>query len=87
MSLFLLRSSDGDDDVSINLKLQTLKNFEKGLKYFFDKQFPKASVTFDKVLTKNPNDIVAKYFVTKSAEYTISGAPQGWDMVNTMKSK
>lgn len=78
---------DGDDDISISLKLQTLKSFEKGLDYFFNKQFPQASVTFDEVLTKNPNDIVAKYFVTRSAEYTISGCPQEWDMVNTMKTK
>lgn len=78
---------DGDDNESVGLKTKTLKDFEKGLKYFVNKEFPKASAAFDKVLTKNPKDKVAKYFVTKSAEYTISGTPQDWDVVNTMKEK
>lgn len=78
---------DGDEDDCIALKIKTLKDFEKGLKYFFNKEFPKASAAFDKVLTKNEKDYVAKYFVTKSAEYTISGTPTDWDMVNTMDAK
>ncbi len=78
---------DGDEDENIVLKLKTLKHFEKGLKHFYNTEFPKASAVFDTVLTKNPNDKVAKYFVTKSAEYTISGTPENWDMVNKMHVK
>ncbi|GAA3568387.1 hypothetical protein GCM10022395_17950 [Snuella lapsa] len=78
---------DGDDDIEITLKIKTLKDFEKGMKHFLNKEFPKASAAFDKVLNKNTKDAVAKYFVTKSAEYTISGTPDDWDMVNTMRSK
>ncbi len=78
---------DGDDDISVALKIKTLKDFEKGLKHFFGKEFPKASAAFDRVLTKNPKDQVAKYFVTKSAEYTISGTPEDWDMVNVLDTK
>ncbi|NMH86152.1 tetratricopeptide repeat protein [Flavivirga algicola] len=78
---------DGDTMKSINLKTKTLKYFEKGLSHFYNKEFPKASAAFDTVLTKNPEDLVAKYFVTKSAEYTISGTPKHWDMVNKMKAK
>ena len=78
---------DGDDDEMILLKTKTLKNFEKGLRYFYKREFPKASAAFASVLAKNPKDKVAKYFVTKSAEYTISGTPKDWDMVNKMNSK
>ncbi|WP_242095031.1 tetratricopeptide repeat protein [Aestuariivivens sediminicola] len=78
---------DGDDDESIDLKKKTIKDFQKGLDHFFNKAFPKASAAFDKVLSKNPKDLVAKYFITKSAEYTISGTPVDWDMVNTLDKK
>ncbi|MEC3908531.1 tetratricopeptide repeat protein [Tamlana sp. 2201CG12-4] len=78
---------DGDQDDCVALKLKTLKNFEKGLKCFFNKEFPKASAAFDKVLIQNPNDKVAKYFITKSAEYTISGVSDDWGMVNEMREK
>lgn len=78
---------DGDDDEIILLKKKTLKKFEKGLKHFFNKEFPKASAAFDSILTENPEDTVAKYFIAKSAEYTISGTPQDWDMVNTINEK
>ncbi|MFG6687775.1 tetratricopeptide repeat protein [Mariniflexile sp. HNIBRBA6329] len=78
---------DGDEDEIILLKQKTLKKFEKGLKYFFNKEFPKASAAFDGVLTENQKDNVARYFISKSAEYTISGTPQYWDMVNTIDEK
>lgn len=78
---------DGDSPEMISLKTKTLKTFEKGLEYFFAKEFPKASAAFDKVLDENPKDAVAKYFITKSAEYTFSGAPKNWEMVNTMSEK
>jgi len=78
---------DGDDDNNFLLKTKTLKDFEKGLNYFFAKKFPKASGAFDKVLSKNQNDTIAKYFVTKSAEYIIAGVPQDWEVVNTMSEK
>ena len=78
---------DGDNEENITLKLETLKEFEKGMKYFFDKKFPKASAAFDNVLRKNAQDSVAKYFMTKSAEFTISGVSKDWEFVNTMQVK
>ena len=78
---------DGDTKEQIALKTKTIKDFEKGLKHFLNKEFPKASAMFDKVLNKNPNDQVARYFMTKSAEYTISGVPKDWEAINRMEVK
>ena len=78
---------DGDDEVQMALKIKTLKDFEKGLKHFLNREFPKSSALFDKVLGKNPNDGVAQYFMTKSAEYTISGVPKDWEVINKMETK
>ncbi|HMB64415.1 MAG TPA: tetratricopeptide repeat protein [Eudoraea sp.] len=78
---------DGDPENIVLLKKKTLSEFEKGIKFFIAHEFPKAMASFDKVLNKNPKDLVAKYFVTKSAEYTIAGAPKDGDVVNTMSEK
>jgi len=78
---------DGDETKSVELKTKALKDFKKGLDFFFAKEFPRASAAFDKVLGNNPNDSVAKYFVTRSAEYTISGTPKDWEVVNTLHEK
>ncbi|WP_282124130.1 tetratricopeptide repeat protein [Algibacter mikhailovii] len=78
---------DGDADDVILLKTKTLKTFEKGLKHFFNKEFPKASAIFDQVVLENPHDDVAKYFIKKAAEYTISGVPDDWNKVVNMSEK
>ncbi|MFI0429111.1 tetratricopeptide repeat protein [Mariniflexile sp. HMF6888] len=78
---------DGDEEEIIVLKQKTMKKFDKGLKLFSNKEFPKALAAFDSVLSINPQDKVAGFFLTKSAEYTISGAPYDWDMVNIMEEK
>lgn len=78
---------DGDEPAVVKNKIKTLKAFEKGIAHFLKNEFPAASAVFDKVLNKNTKDKVAKYFVTKSAEYTISGTPKDLEIVNTMNEK
>ncbi|WP_147297748.1 tetratricopeptide repeat protein [Seonamhaeicola aphaedonensis] len=78
---------DGDDSEQIELKKKTFENFEKGLKCFLNKEFPKASAMFDKIIRVNPKDEVAHYFLTKSAEYTFSGVPEDWEVINKMDMK
>ncbi len=86
-SIGIYECFDGDGPEMISLKTATLKTFEKGLEHFFTKEFHKASATFEEVLDQNPEDRVAKYFVTKSVEYTFSGAPKNWEMGNAMSEK
>ncbi len=78
---------DGDSISSISLKLETKKDYETGVQLFFDQQFEEASKTFDKVLSKNPNDSVVKYFHNKASIYAISGAPGNWQSVTVMHEK
>jgi hypothetical protein len=78
---------DGDEPRVRELKHKTLRDFEKGQKYFFSNSFPKAAAAFDKVLTQNPEDKVARYFVTKSAEFTISGVPDDTDIITILNEK
>ena len=79
---------DGDkNENSIELKRQTLNKFNEGIVQFMRGEFPKASAVFDKILSKNPDDLVAKYFISKSAEFTLSGFPKDWDVVTSMDQK
>jgi signal transduction histidine kinase/class 3 adenylate cyclase/uncharacterized protein HemY len=78
---------DGDIDTMIQLKLKTLNDFEKGMNHFFNKEFPKASASFDKVLREHNDDDVARYFMTRSAEFTIAGVDENWEFVNNLKVK
>ena len=78
---------DGDAPEVANLKKKTLEEYNKGLKHFFTNEFPRAMASFDKILNKNPDDLVAKYFVTKAAEYTIAGKPKDWEVVNILNEK
>ncbi|MEN8788056.1 MAG: ATP-binding protein, partial [Flavobacteriaceae bacterium] len=87
-SLGIYECFDGDkEEESIRLKKKSLKLFEKGTDLFMNGKFPKASAAFDKVLSQNPQDRVAKYFVSKSAEFTLSGFPDDWDVATSMDEK
>ncbi|MBC3759593.1 response regulator [Hyunsoonleella sp. SJ7] len=78
---------DGDEEESIALKKKTLTDFDKGFECFLQKEFKKASKHFQKVLTKNPKDGVANYFMGLSLKYVDSGAPEDWETFNRMKVK
>lgn len=78
---------DGDPVESITLKLETLKDYNKGIKLFFEQQFDKALQAFQKVLDKNPSDSVTQYFVKKSQEYAKEGISKDWQSVNVMDEK
>ena len=86
-SLGIYECIDGDSSESIALKIATKVDYEKGLDHFFNNKFQKAIESFDKVLNKNPNDQVVKYFIIKATEYTNSGVPKDWEVINTMNEK
>lgn len=78
---------DGDSFESISLKLATQKDYDKGVELFFKEKFEEASEMFEKVLTKNPEDSVVRYFQNKANIYAISGAPGNWQSVTVMHEK
>ena len=78
---------DGDTPECRSLKFKTMGDFRKGMDYFLANEFPKAGSVFDKVLRVNPEDKVARYFLTKTAEYTLNGIPDNPDFVNTLSEK
>ncbi len=78
---------DGDASELIALKANTQKDFELGLKQFFDREFPQAVATFDKVIKANSKDKTAQIFLNKSSRYIVQGVPDDWTGVEIMTFK
>ena len=69
---------DGGSDEMMALKLETKSDFEQGLFLYHDKQFPEASVHFNRVLQHNPKDEAARLYLQRAAHYMVNGVPEDW---------
>ena len=78
---------NGDIPEMMEQKLSTMVEFEKGLSYFFAKEFPEAAGAFNKVLKSCPMDETARLFLNKASAYTIKGVPEDWTGVEVMSTK
>ncbi|MFQ5630159.1 MAG: ATP-binding protein, partial [bacterium] len=78
---------DGDPERTIDLKLKTKADFERGLAFYLAKEFAEASVCFNKVLQKNPEDKTTKLYLERSAQFMVQGVPDGWEGVEAMEGK
>jgi two-component system sensor histidine kinase ChiS len=78
---------DGDEPETIDLKLQTRIEFEEGLKLFYRREFPEASVVFNKIAKKNDQDLAAVYFYKRSVQFAMTGVPDDWTGVEKLEAK
>lgn len=69
------------------LKLETKKDFEKGLKFYYQRNFAEASVQFKRVLNKNETDLTARKYLERSAHLMLQDLPEDWDGVENLKTK
>jgi two-component system sensor histidine kinase ChiS len=78
---------DGDPPEIIDLKEQTKEDFEQGLCLYYDRKFSEASVKFNQVLEKNPEDRAARIYLKRSATYMVNGVPEDWTGVEILTQK
>ena len=78
---------DGDPPAVIELKEQTKDDFEQGLCLYYDRKFSEASVKFNQVLEKHPEDRAARIYLKRSANYMVNGVPQDWTGVEVLTQK
>ena len=78
---------DGGSADNIDLKLATKEDFEQGLFLYHAKQFPEASVYFNKVLQQNPNDEAARLYLQRAAHFMVHGVPANWTGAEVMLEK
>ncbi|MDJ0984488.1 MAG: response regulator [Desulfobacterales bacterium] len=78
---------DGDPPATIELKEQTKDDFEQGLCLYYDRKFSEASVKFNQVLEKHPEDRAARIYLKRSANYMVNGVPEDWTGVEVLTQK
>ncbi len=78
---------DGDPPAVIELKEQTKDGFEQGLCLYYDRKFSEASVKFNQVLEKNPEDRAARIYLKRSANYMVNGVADDWTGVEILFQK
>jgi len=78
---------DGDPAAVIELKEQTKDDFEQGLCLYYDRKFSEASVKFNQVLEKHPEDRAARIYLKRSANYMVNGVPDDWTGVEILTQK
>jgi len=78
---------DGDPPAVVELKEQTKNNFEQGLCLYYDRKFSEASVKFNQVLEKHPEDRAARIYLKRSANYMVNGVSDDWTGVEVLTQK
>jgi class 3 adenylate cyclase len=78
---------DSDAPEVLENKQRTKTDFERGLEYYYQRQFAEAGVEFNKVLKLNPEDRVAKIHMQRAGKYMASGVSDDWTGVEPLKVK
>lgn len=77
----------GDTPEMIELKLDTLANFERGLLHYHSREFTQAMPFFEEILEHNVHDKAAWIYLKRSAYYSEYGVPPNWEGVEAMFDK
>ncbi|MGC8866740.1 MAG: hypothetical protein ACP5PA_00825, partial [Elusimicrobiales bacterium] len=62
-----------------------MKNFENGIKYFYEKSYDRASVFFEKALSINPYDGLSVFYKKFSCE--LKEGREGFDGIFNIRNK
>jgi DNA-binding response OmpR family regulator len=78
---------DGDSETVIKLKEESKESFEEGLRLYYDRKFAEASVRFNQVFVKNPEDKAALIYLKRCAGYMVQAVPADWTGVEDFVSE
>ena len=72
---------DAEQETIRELKLQTLPDFEQGLKHYCDRELIQAKACFERMVAVNPLDKTAKLYLERINQLVIEGVPNNWSGV------
>jgi DNA-binding response OmpR family regulator len=78
---------EGDPQGIVDLKEFTKPAFESGIRLYYGQKFSEASVHFSQTLEKNPEDLAARIYLKRCANYMVNGVPIDWTGVETLSEK
>jgi len=85
--LSIVECINGFDELQFERKLQTLPQFSEAMNSYHDQQFENALQIFQTILTNDPDDLTAHYFLTNTKKYLREGVPKNWTGTEEMVSK
>ena len=85
--LSIIECINGFDELQFERKLQTLSLFNDAMSSYHDQQFENALQIFQTILTNDPDDLTAHYFLNNTKKYLREGVPKNWTGAEEMVSK
>ena len=85
--LSIIECINGFEELQFERKLQTLSQFNEAMSSYHDQQFENALQFFQTILTNDPDDLTAHYFLTNTKKYLREGVPKNWTGAEEMVSK
>lgn len=78
---------EGDPPQVIDLKLKTLRDFEKGLLHYHSREFEAARSRFARVMAVNPSDKAAGLYRKRAEHFERYGVPPDWEGITALTEK
>jgi len=85
--LSIIECINGFEELQFERKLQTISLFSTAMSNYHDQQFENALQHFQTILTNDPDDLTANYFLTNTKKYLREGVPKNWTGAEEMVSK
>jgi len=85
--LSIIECINGFEELQFERKLKTLSLFSTAMSSYHDQQFENALQLFQTILTNDPDDLTAHYFLTNTKKYLREGVPTNWTGAEEMASK
>ena len=85
--LTIIECINGFNEEQLERKLETLSLFNEAMNSYHDQQFANAIRFFQTILTTDPEDLTAKFFMENATKYLQEGIPENWTGAEEMLSK
>jgi len=85
--LSIIECINGFEEPQLEKKLQTLSQFNEAMSSYHDQQFENALQIFQTIITNDPDDLTAHYFLNNTKKYLREGVPKNWTGTEEMVSK
>jgi len=85
--LSIIECINGFEELQFERKMQTLSLFNSAMSSYQDQQFENALQNFQTILTNDPDDLTAHYFLNNTKKYLREGVPTNWTGAEEMISK
>ncbi len=86
-SVGILECFSSDNEEQVNKKERTLLYFNEGIQHYLNKSFASAIKCFEYVISINPEDNTAQFFLDNSIHYLQKGVSENWSGVLEMSTK